>query len=139
MFCSKCGNEIAENSRFCTSCGAQAQISTGGAPRGFDTSVGTRDQGRMQSGSSDLIYPKNPPLSPHLCWLNLVIGGLAQMIYGQAAKGCVILIAAIASNFVLPLLLAAAIGVASIVDAYRVGKKLAAGEAVGKWEWFPTI
>ena len=139
MFCSNCGKQIPDASRFCPECGTSVALD--GPPpvppvppvQVVDASVGTRDQVKGPT----VVYPQNPPLSPHLCWVNLVLSGLAQILHGQVAKGIVILIATIGSNLVLPILLAIVIGAISIIDAYMVGKTLRNGRPVGKWEWFP--
>lgn len=92
----------------------------------------------VQAAPTDLVYPKNPPLSPHICWVNLALGGLAQIIYGQGAKGLTILAVQIFSNLVLPVVLALLIGAVSIYDAYLVGKALKMGKTLTKWQWFPS-
>jgi len=69
--------------------------------------------------------------------VNLLLSGLAQIIHGQVAKGIVILAVTIASNLVLPFILALVIGAVSVIDAFMVGKALKSGVAIGKWSWFP--
>ena len=133
MFCSKCGKELVEGTRFCGECGTQFGPSGQPEKPTNEKAVGTRDQGRK----SGTIYPGNRARTPHLCWLNLLVAGLAQMIHGQIAKGLVILALAIFSNLVLPVILALFIIVASIVDAFMVGRTLKKGIPVGKWAWFP--
>ena len=133
MYCSKCEKKIADGSRFCPECGTQFGGATSQPPTPSQTATGTRDQERK----SDFVYPKNPPLSPHLCWVNLLLSGLAQLIHGQVAKGIVILVITIASNFILPIILALAIGAVSVIDAFMVGKTLQSGVPIGKWAWFP--
>jgi TM2 domain-containing membrane protein YozV len=134
MHCKNCGKDLQPHARFCVECGTPVPIEQPkpvyAAEQG---AIGTRDQAKKH----ELIYPKNPPLSPHLCWLNLLLGGLAQMIYGQVEKGILILAAVLLSNLILPVLLALGIGIASIVDAYFVGKWLKTGKPVGKWQFFP--
>ncbi len=127
MKCTKCKNDIENGIRFCPSCGTAC--STAVSPNG--------DAGQPTSPAA-LVYPKNPPLSPHLCWVNLALGGLAQIIYGQGAKGLTILAVQIFSNLVLPLVLALLIGAISIYDAYLVGKALKMGKTLTKWQWFPS-
>ena len=134
MYCSKCGKQIADGSRFCPECGNQFAGATSQPPITSQTATGTRDQERK----SDFVYPKNPPLSPHLCWVNLLLSGLAQMLHGQVAKGIVILVVTIASNLILPVILALGIGAVSVIDAFMVGKKLKSGVPIGKWAWFPS-
>jgi TM2 domain-containing membrane protein YozV len=125
MKCPSCGNANSETARFCIRCGTPiGTVSTGNS--------GTRDD----LASSDFVYPRNPPLSVHICWLNLFLGGAAQMIHGQVAKGLAILGAMILSNLMLPAILAIAINIASVIDAYNLGKTLKSGKAVKKWDFF---
>ena len=121
----KCGNSNPPGAHFCTRCGA----TLAGTP-----TTGTRDD-QVRLGA--LVYPRNPPLSPHLCWVNIAVSGLAQIIYGQTAKGVTLLVVTLASNLILPFLLAMLIGAFSIYDAWRVGRALQKGRTVGKWEFLP--
>jgi hypothetical protein len=59
------------------------------------------------------------------------------MIYGQVEKGILILAAVLLSNLILPVLLALGIGIASIIDAYLVGKWLKTGKPISKWQFSP--
>ena len=140
MFCNQCGSQITEGSRFCAECGT----AVGGAPQPVavqtasprsvvDTRIGTRDQ----FAGPKLVYPRNPPLSPHLCWLNIFVSGMAQIIHRQVAKGLLLLFLTIMSNLVMPLLLALGICIISIIDGYMVGRVLKKGKPVGKWQFFP--
>lgn len=134
MFCSKCGKEIAEGSRFCPECGTQFGAPTASSGQSHNIAEGTRDQ----TLSANLVYPKNPPMSPHLAWVNLLLGGLAQMIFGQGMKGVVLAIATIVACVIFPIIGNLFLSAVSIVDAYKVAKKLASGQPVRKWEWFPS-
>ena len=133
MYCSNCGKQIVDDSRFCPECGFQTAAVAPPPLQVHDARIGTRDQER----GTNLVYPRNPPLSPHLCWVNLLVSGLAQILYGQVGKGIILLSVTIASNLVLPCFLALCIGTVSIIDAYMVGKTLRDGTPVGKWAWFP--
>jgi hypothetical protein len=143
-FCTKCGTERKGSMEFCTSCGAKLDGTTSPLPIGAVPTV-------QSDGRTNLIYPRTPPLSPHLCWLNWMLPGLAQLIYGQIAKGITIFVCYVAlfgflsvrfgdGEEMSPLILVifVAFSAASIFDAYRVGKTLAEGLAVEKWVWFPT-
>ncbi|WP_409998428.1 zinc-ribbon domain-containing protein [Bradyrhizobium sp. SZCCHNR1075] len=142
MDCSKCGKAIADGSHFCPECGAQLDAPTKPSPHAQTrltekfpqtTPMGTRDQ----KEPADLVYPRNPPLSPHLCWLGVLLPGVPQIVYGQVWKGVVLLTAAF---FVAALVTPAGLAliIASVWDAYKIGKKLASGQPVGKWEFaFP--
>ena len=109
-----------------------APVARGPAPRRLPTGLADRAQ------TSDRIYPRTPPLSPHLCWLNVLVSGLAQMIHGQTGKGLTLFGVTVFSNLVLPVGLGLLIVIASIVDAFMLGKTLQAGVSVGKWQWFPS-
>lgn len=131
MYCSKCGKQIADGSRFCAECGTSFVGATSQPPMPSKTATGTRDQER-----SNFVYPRNPPLSPHLCWLNLPLPGSAQILHGQVAKGIVLLVVAFVSSPVIPLLALAIVAV-STRDAFMVGQTLKSGVPVEKWAWFP--
>lgn len=59
------------------------------------------------------------------------------MYLGQVGKGVAILLAAMGSYFIVPILGSLVICVFATVDAYQVGATLRAGKPVGKWEFFP--
>jgi GYF domain 2 len=84
------------------------------------------------------IYPSNPPKSPHTCWWGILIVGLPHFILGQTAKGAVFFTAA----FILGILTAGISALVfvpiNIIDSYQVGKVLASGRPVGKWDFFPS-
>ena len=133
MFCTKCGKQNLESAQFCTNCGNSLNGSASAHAEPQSGKAGTRDQ----TSTRDFVYPKNPPLSPHICWLSLLIVGLGQLIFGQVAKAITIMIAA----FIVGVLTS---GVSFFVmaplaafDAYRVGAALRNGRAVGKWQFFP--
>jgi TM2 domain-containing membrane protein YozV len=89
----------------------------------------------MNVGNTNMVYPKNPPLSPWLSLINLFIPGLAQMIYGQVAKGVIILGV---SYFLSIAGIGLLVWLASIPDAYMVGNTLQNGRPVGQWQFFPS-
>ena len=134
MFCIKCGSQLPDGSRFCAKCGEQL-----GGPAGAPPPV--PPQGNMGAGTRDaapaasLIYPKNPPVSPHVAWLAIFLPGLPHMVFGQVAKGLVLTIAFFVSipTGVGPLIIL----IAALIDAYFVGNTLKAGRPVGKWQFFP--
>ncbi|MBN2163900.1 MAG: zinc ribbon domain-containing protein [Pontiellaceae bacterium] len=131
MYCSKCGKEISDGSRFCPECGVGLGSDTQTASAQQNINAGTRDL----AGSADLICPKNPPTSPHMALLAFVQAGLPHIVFGQVAKGIVIIVAfwmSVPTGFG-PLLIL----VAALIDAYKVGNALKAGRPVKKWEFFP--
>ena len=129
MNCPKCGKEITQALAFCSECGtplAQPALSAS-APAG---SQGTRDE-----RAADLVHPHNPPQSPHLALLSLLVPGVPQMIFGQTYKGLVILLAFIVG--VPTGCLALAVIIAALVDGYMVGTALQNRKPVGQWQFFP--
>jgi len=94
-----------------------------------DASSFTRDASK--------VYPSNPPKSPHLCWLNLIYPGIAQITLGQTAKGVAYMGGFIVGFFVF-LIPGLVIWIASLPDAFMVGKVLRSGRPVGKWQFFPS-
>lgn len=83
-----------------------------------------------------LVYPTNPPRSPHMAWLNLLFPGVAQIFFGKTYLGtvCIVVcfILSALTGIAYPLILAA-----MIVDAYMTGNRLKEGMPVEKWQLFP--
>lgn len=91
-----------------------------------------------------LVYPTNPPRSPHMAWLSLLGPGLAQIVFGKSSMGIsgiitfnalaliIIQIFPLFSLFLLFLLY-----ITAIVDGYMTGNRLKEGTPVGKWQFFP--
>ena len=144
MYCNHCGKPVAEGSRFCSECGTplgEAQEPIGSTPVAdiqantsniTDTRIGTRDEYK----AGKLVYPRNPPLSPHLCWVNFFLVGLAQIIHSQVAKGFALIGITIILGFIF-FPAALVLSLVSILDAFLVGWKLKRGKPVGKWQFFP--
>ena len=142
MQCAKCDADVPDGASFCPECGAavenedrgaaveQEDVGSGAGDAPVDPGPATRD-----TSDASLVYPKNPPLSPHLAWISVVLPGLAQLVFGQVAKGIVICVGFVVL-LVIPIF-ALAVLVASIVDGYMVGKRLYAGKPVEKWQFFP--
>jgi TM2 domain-containing membrane protein YozV len=127
MQCSRCGQENPPEAKFCGKCGApMSQVPPPVRPEPIPAPPPT---------GKKLVYPKNPPLSPHLAWLNLIIPGLSQILMGQNAKGITLLL----SSY---LLAWAGIGVliwiAAVIDGFMVGQVLQRGQPVGEWQFFPS-
>ncbi len=119
--CRNCGLAFENGVKFCTGCGKET-------PPGFHSNP---PGGKLAPS----VPPSTSSTSPHVALLNLIIPGLAQAVFGQVLKGVIILILYIATlpTVVAPLV----IGVLSIVDGYRVGKRLRANGTVGVLEFFP--
>ena len=136
MYCDKCGKEISEGSKFCPECGGQVGSSSQ-APS-LNQTAKTRDQIKHD----DLIYPKNPPLSPHIAWLALFQIGLPHIIFGQVAKGIVLIIISYTILFLLTIFapfLIPILCIIAIIDVYKIANTLKAGIPVEKWAWFPYL
>lgn len=128
MKCSRCGHENMAQAKFCAKCGAAMSASPPPPPP-------TSSQGTPAPGvGRSLVYPKNPPISPHLSWLNLFIPGLSHFLMGQTMKGVVWLVGCFALWAVA---LGWAVQIASTVDGFMVGQVLQSGRPVGEWQFFP--
>jgi len=131
--CPKCNTENAQAARFCVSCGSDIAAKATGMPPAQQA-----QRPAAPPNKAKLIYPRNPPLSPHLCWLGLLIAGLPQLIYGQIGKGVVMFLAwffLLGLVDDIPAFLAACL--VSIIDGYKVGKALQQGRALTRWQFFP--
>jgi len=141
MNCPNCKTPLDDGSQFCYNCGKpvlQSQTTPPVQPTGFTGRTPPQTSPAPPPPRQALVYPRNPPLSPHLCWVNLLLPGVAQIIHGQSLKGMVIIFAYLISYALLPVLGAVVIIVLSIVDAYQLGKVLQAGRSVGQWQWFTS-
>jgi hypothetical protein len=120
MVCTKCGHDNTSEAAFCGKCGTVLSRSPSPDPTQRDATK---------------VYPSNPPKSPHLAWLNLLIPGLSQILMEQTIKGIVLLVSSV-------VLYVTGVGIliqiASIVDGYMIGAALKSGRPVGQWEFFPT-
>jgi TM2 domain-containing membrane protein YozV len=163
MFCQECGKDIPQGSKFCPECGFNYQTGssqqgppvigttqqappvqgdvrqTSSTPQVAPQQPSTQFDAGVSRGNSDLVYPKNPPLSPHFCWLNLIWLGIPHLVFGQTGKGILLI-------FINVLLICTAVGIPIAIffvvvltfDAFYVGKTLASGKPVGKWSFFPS-
>ena len=137
--CTKCGVRPANASNYCQNCGVAVQpnqeicIKCGVGLRRVATSPDSQFGDRKRG----LVYPSDPPKSPTTALIfTCLITGVGQMYLGQSLKGVIILLAAIILAVPTagggPLIL----WIISMIDAYRIGKKLEAGQPVGEWEFF---
>jgi len=132
MYCASCGKQMDDKSRFCPECGSMA-AEPGAAP---NAAGGTWEGTRDQTHPSDTVFPSNPPKSPMHCWWNLLWPGIGHIVQGQVGKGVMLMAVSFAANFVLPFINFVIVP-GAIIDAYKVGKALASGKTVRKWDWFP--
>lgn len=113
-FCPNCGRPVNANQAICLGCGCSL------------TQMGNGLNNAQNSGQK-IIQPKGQSASQAMI-LSCLITGLGQIYLGQTMKGLVLL----ASAFVLGPIS----WIIAIVDAYRIGQKLEAGQSVGEWEFF---
>ena len=144
MFCQECGTQVANDVKICPNCGFDfvKKVAT-------DSNQGSQSEGlpplpppntqrpAANSGPDpNLIYPKNPPNSPHLCWLSLLLPGVPHMVHGQVAKGILLLLLFFAC--IVTIFGVIVLTIIYTIDSYMVGKTLASGTPVGKWRCFPS-
>jgi DNA-directed RNA polymerase subunit M/transcription elongation factor TFIIS len=114
---------------------------------------------------SAYIASSKPIRSPHCAWLNVLCPGLGQIFLGQEKKGVLLVaIRFLIRGLTVPLFffttdcidpyeedltfdvtmiwlfqfaVSMVMIVVSMVDCYKVGKRLQEGRRVRKWEWFP--
>lgn len=138
MQCSQCGHDNLPQAKFCAKCGAPvaaSRVSSPSVPPPPPSPGPPPVPPPGQPPSGKLIYPSNPPQSPHLAWINILIPGLSQILMGQTAKGIVLLV----SSYVLLVVgIGALVWLASIIDGYLVGQVLQSGRPVGEWQFFPS-
>jgi hypothetical protein len=141
MQCPRCGQENPPQAKFCGKCG-EAILAPPTAPPppppiapapGVPPRTGGIAAGPTPTGK--LIYPSNPPQSPHLAWVNLLIPGLSQILMGQTTKGIVLLVG---SYVLLFIGIGALVWIGSVVDGFMVGQVLQSGRPVGEWQFFPS-
>ena len=139
MICANCGKSLATNARFCPSCGT----STVSAEQ--STKVGEQ-RGIRASPRGGLVPARNPPLSPHLALLSLLLAGLGQLVLGQVAKGLIVFACLIALGIFIASqgggeavwMIGLVVQIILVIDGYMVGRALQRGQPVGKFQWFPT-
>jgi hypothetical protein len=119
--CPDCSNQISDSAPACIHCGRPMG---GRSPEYF-------------SGSKE-IKPLSPPRDPGtMAFLSLILPGLGQILVGQVTKGFAVLGGSVVLGALTALAAMLVIWPIVCVDAYLVARKLARGEAVAQWEWFP--
>lgn len=123
-FCSHCGARVADQARYCASCG-----------QSLSTAI-LQAEATPPVDPAGLVLNPNPlpPWGAALC--SLLIAGLGQMLLGQVAKGAVILLVGLVVGALTAGFGAIIIWLIAAVDAYQIAKKLNSGAQVRKWEWF---
>lgn len=121
MYCSKCGEQIPDNSQFCPKCGASCN-----------------EQGPQYNVNNSAPYYENKQTKSRglATVLSILIVGVGQMYLGQVVKGIVMLIGAMVIGAITGGLAALPIWILSAIDAYRIATKINEGKTVGEWEFF---
>ena len=93
----------------------------------------------MQNNARKMISPSGKSASTAVI-LSCLVVGLGQIYLGQTLKGIVLLLIAFMIGILIsPLLLfipSIIIYIGVMIDAYKIGEKLEAGQSVGEWEFF---
>lgn len=91
-----------------------------------------------------LVYPTNPPRSPHMAWVTSLGPGLSQIVFGKTQMGITGIVTFNIINVICQFPGAEILGllflplfVILIVDGYMTGNRLKEGTPVGKWQFFP--
>jgi len=116
MFCSNCGTQNADTSKFCEKCGTALTVApaTATAPAG-EVRMRTVDTAPVAS------VPTASGKSPGLALvLSLVIVGVGQFYNGDAKKGALMLLGAIVGFAISGPLIPAGFWIWSMIDAYQV-------------------
>jgi uncharacterized membrane protein len=128
MLCTHCNKDtLTAAMRFCPECGKEI-ADAGNSGDGDNSTDGVRS-------SPQVVRPRRSPLSPHLSLLNLLCPGVAQIVFGQVAKGIAFVVVAVLA---LPTLgfVNLILCIVSTIDGYCIGSKLRRGLSVKKWEFF---
>ncbi len=132
MNCSECGKEIPEGSIFCSKCG----VKLGDPQHSQSQKINSEEKGKEQFRTWGMVYPKNPPISPHNALLSMLVPGIGQIVFGQTLKGIMLIVLSFLG--LATLLGYLVLAVITTIDAYKTGYLLASGRPVRKWAWFPT-
>ena len=90
-----------------------------------------------QQRDPNRVYPSNPPKSGSTAViLSCLLTGIGQMYLGQAGKGLVLLVVALLIGAATAGFSAPVFWIVGMIDAHKIGNKLANGHSVGEWECF---
>ena len=130
MLCAHCNKgTLTAAMRFCPECGKE--IAGAGDSRGGDNPT----EG-VRSSSQGTVSPRRSPHSPHLSLLNLLLPGVAQIVFGQVVKGVAFIVFDIVLAVVTIGVLHGIFAIFAVIDGYCIGSKLRRGLSVGQWEFF---
>ena len=136
MFCISCGAEMNDDATACPKCGHQKSADGASAPPPPPpppTGDPVATPGRVQQ---KMIYPTEPPKNLVAATTLACICGLGQLYLGQMMKGIAMLVGGVLLTAVTGGAMAPILAIVSMLDAYFIGKKLEAGNAVAEWEFF---
>jgi TM2 domain-containing membrane protein YozV len=132
--CPFCAEEINADAIKCKHCGSML-VATQPPPV---SSQNFTVNAQVELGKHKRIAPSNPPHDPLLVALlsGCCFAGLGQIVLGQIKKGVIVLIITI-------VVVIGTFGIGAIVlypvfavDAYKIAKKLKAGQSVDEYEFF---
>jgi len=133
VHCTNCNAELPAGASFCAECGTRLETFENAGDDPVRQTTATQEPAR-----DNLVYPRNPPQSPHLALLSIFLPGVPQLFFGQIAKGITVLVVTLVlySSIVLSVF-GPVLTIAAIVDGYMVGNRLYSGRTVEKWQFFP--
>ena len=128
-FCGNCGKPVNANQAMCLGCGVLLQQNPGGSVNAAQANAQANSQASEQAKT---VHPSGKSASIAVI-LSCLIPGLGQIYLGQTLKGVVILgtflVTCLLFLWIIPWIIA-------MIDASKIGKKLEAGQSVGEWEFF---
>ena len=137
MFCKNCGQQLDDNATKCDKCGASVTPAAAPAGGGFSTPSpnGSGVVLNINMGPQDPIAPsgKNTILA---VILSCCFPGVGQIYLGQLFKGIALLIIYFILGSITLGIVALVTWVVAMIDAFKIGKKLEAGQSVAPWEFF---
>ena len=148
MFCTNCGQPIADNAAVCVNCGVAcgterkycANCGKEVNPNqaicvGCGCALGAQQTTATGVNTQNLVMPsgKSAGLAT---FLSCLITGLGEVYLGQTMKGLAMFAGALVIGGLTGGVLAPVIWIVTMVDAYKIGKKLEAGQCVQQWEFF---
>ncbi|MBP5674431.1 MAG: zinc-ribbon domain-containing protein [Lentisphaeria bacterium] len=132
-FCANCGQAVNANQAICLKCGcALPQMQT---PNNMPQMQTPNNMNNAQNAGQKMIQPSGKSATTATI-LSCLITGLGQIYLGQTIKGVVMLLGGIVISLITAGIAGLPIWIITMVDAYKIGKKLEAGQSVGEWEFF---
>jgi TM2 domain-containing membrane protein YozV len=114
MFCSNCGAQNTDTSKFCEKCGGALTAAAPTAPA-IDTRMRGVEAAPHQTGQ--VVSGKNPTVAVALSFL---LAGVGQFYNGDVKKGALMLGGSIVLGIITGGLVYLAVWIWSMIDAYQV-------------------